>query len=247
MKIYSFTITYRPDQDEFNDAYPAGIMAVDSITGEMLFTALPADHPAAPFDHDDLVVDELMEFFEDMKQWLIEMDRKQGAALLDGPLNFTDRIDMEQNPDIEADDLDTGVLQLLRDHVLAGLGHTEVVYHAFSIVRRMGPEENYPLAVFVLDPVNWHFAGRVFGEHNPYLPRLPRQQRRAIDREMAKFIRKLERGSIQAAFEGLDRPRFGVFSIDDYQAVTSQHAIDQALADLDEIYLDTDGDVDLAG
>lgn len=235
MTIHSFTITYQPDIDE-DYAYPAGILAMCGETGETLLAALQADHPAAPAEHDQTVVDEVMEFFEDTKRWFVEMGRNEEAAFLDAPFFSYERISLDENPDIEADDLDTGVVTLMGRHVLHGLGYAESVYQTFSIVYRVGSEKNYPLALFAYDVAGGRLAGMLIGKPNPYLPRLPRQQRRAIDREMTKFARKFVRGDIQGAFSGLDRPRFGVFIIDDYQAVSPEHAVEQAVADLDEIH-----------
>lgn len=245
MTIHSFTITYRPDTED-DYTYPAGIMAICGETGEIVCAALPADHAAAPVEHSQTAVDEIMAFYAEMEQWFDAMGHDAESAFMESPLTRYECIWMEDNPVIEADDLDTGVITLLGRHVLEGLGHTEAVYQTFSIVYRVSTDENYPLAVFAYDPVQGRFTIEVLGKENAYLPRLSRQQRRAIDREMAKFVRKMERGDVQGALDGLDRPRFGVFTIDDYQAVSPWHALEQAMADLDEIHLDTGGGAGLA-
>ena len=245
MTIHSYTIIYQPDTDY---EYPAGIMAISAETGETVFAALSIDHPAAPVGHDQTVVDEITGFFQEMEQWLLALERGEYNELIDAPFAHTHNIHLEPNPEIEADDLDTGALTLLRQHVLEELGHVETVYEAFSIVYRLSEHENYPLAIFVYDAAGGRLGGTIIGHPNPYLPRLSRQQRRAIDRQMTKFIRKFERCDFQGAFAGLDRPRFGVFAIDTYYAVSQDHAVEQAVADLDEIHFGAGGSsADLAG
>lgn len=240
MTIHSYTIIYQPDTDTDYE-YPAGIMAISAETGETLFVGLPEDHPAAPVGHDQTVVDEITEFFEGMKGWLVARGRGERAELIDDPLDHAHHIHLEPNPEIEADDLDTGTITLLSRHVLEELGYVESLYQTFCIVYRVSEYEGYPLAIFAQDVSGGGLEGMVIGKPNPYLPRFSRQQRRAIDREMTKFARKFVRGDIQGAFAGLDRPRFGVFTIDDYRAVSPEHAVEQAVADLDEIHFGAAG------
>lgn len=240
MTIHSYTIIYQPDTDTDYE-YPAGIMAMSAETGETLFVGLPEDHPAAPVGHDETVADEITEFFEEMRGWLAAVGRGERAELIDDPLSHIHHIHLEPNPAIEADDLDTGTVTLLSRHVLEELGYVESLYQTFCIVYRVSEYEGYPLAIFAHDVSGGNLEGMVIGNPNPYLPRLSRQQRRAIDREMAKFARKFVRGDVQSAFDGLDRPRFGVFTLDDYQAVSPEHAVEQAVADLEEIHFGAAG------
>lgn len=240
MTIHSYTIIFQPDTDTDYE-YPAGIMAISAKTGETVFVGLPDDHAAAPVEHDHTAAEEIADFFGEMEQWLAALDRGEKDKLIDAPFAHVHNIRLEPNPDIEADDLDTGALTLVGRHVLEELGHVEAVYQAFSIVYRPSADEHYPLAIFVYDAAGGRLGGTIIGHPNPYLPRLSRQQRRAIDREMTKFIRKFERCDFQGAFAGLDRPRFGVFTIDTYDAVSPDHAVEQAVADLDEIHFGAGG------
>lgn len=239
MKIVSYTFHYQPDIDD-DYTYPAAIMATDTTTGEILCVTLTEDHPAAPIGHDEYVVDEFNDLFDALKIWRETEDDALSPGCVECGIDTSDgfgSIVGFPNPDVEADDLDTGVLALLDTHVLRPLGFRQVLYQTFTVDYRPNADEHYPLAIFTYDESIGRFTAQSIADPNPFLPPLSRQQRRAIRREMEKFYKKLTRGDVQAALDGLDRPRFGVFKIDDYDAVTPDEAMHRGLADLSEYRL----------
>lgn len=248
MLINTYTFHYQPDID---DAYsfPVAVMAFNSKAGEITITALDPDHPAAPWQHDEVVV----EHIEDIINGFVESAEKRmhiASLLRDGypvdPYGLdgieegypVGTLTLTANPPLVAEDTRQAVDLMMDGFVLPSLGYYPEMYETFTVDYRPNEEEHYPLIVCTYDEENGRLTGRTLGDLNPFLPRLSRQQRRQIAREMGKFLSKIQRGDAQAALEGLDRPRFGVFKLDHHRAMTPEEALDWAEETLWDLYAD---------
>lgn len=235
MRIPSFTFYFQPDFGGTDGGYveplPVAIMAADPATGEVVVPIMEADHPAAPEWYSEEMASDVSQRIESFTK-----------SALSGSISEVDvlgrEITVEENPVVEADDVDAALVRLKDIHVDEPLGYRRAVYETFTIDYRPKEDrsdEHYPLAIFAYDVAGGRFTGIGLPEPNPFLPRLTRQQRRAIKRELEKLYTRLDRGDAQGALDNLDRPRFGVFKIDDYEASSPDEAMQMGLLDLTEI------------
>lgn len=227
MKIHSHTFYYLPNLDD-NLYYPAAVMASDIETGDTLFAVLKTCNPVAPPEHTPAVVDACHALFAEYTT-----NFEQGIPFHE--VVPGDHFVVYCNPDVEADDLETGTNTLMDIHVVEPLELIAPVYATFTVDYRIG-EKHYPLGIFAYDAIGGRFTGSTFGTPNPFLPALPRKQRRVVEREMLKFARALDSGDVQGALDRLDRPRFGVFHLDDFKVSSAESALQMGMMDLTALY-----------
>ena len=228
MTFHSHTFHYQPDlNDDYR--YPAAIMVTDLSTGETVSAIPRVDHPAAPAAHDARAVAALHKLIDEFYA-----NFSIGIPFHEVPTG--DHITCECNPDVEGDDIDAALIMLMQVHVTGPAQLAAGAYETFTIDYRPNQTEHYPLAIFSYHPASGRFTGFALEEPNPFLPRLNRQQRRTIQREMDAFFRRLNAGNAQEALGRLDRPRFGVFRIDHYHARNIHQALKLGISDLYTAY-----------
>lgn len=134
---------------------------------------------------------------------------------------------------------------------LMAMDHNETdqesrLFPAFCIEFQPDPRvDPFPIAVFVLDPVDGYLAGGDFGPYNPFAPRsFNRAQRRYVDRQLALFTRKLTKLAALGPEGGLKRvrareimgPRFRTEGLPSMVATDVHEAMNQASVYLSEYW-----------
>lgn len=250
MLINTYTFHYQPDIDD-TYSFPIGVMAFDSKAGKMVGTVLEPDHPAAPWQHDEVVIEHLEDIINGIFRQSAEKRMQTASLLRDGyPVNpygvhgvgeidegdMVGAITLKAQPPILAKSPQNAVDLMMDGLVLPLLGYYPETFESFTVDYWPNEEEHYPLVVCAYNEENGRLTGRSLGDPSPFLPPLPRKQRRQIAREMDKFFRKIQRGDAKAALDGLDRTRFGVFKLDNHRAMTPDDALDWAVETLWDLY-----------
>ncbi|GAB3082719.1 hypothetical protein [Corynebacterium aquatimens] len=235
MYIGSFTIHYTPTEHyDAADSFPVGIIAFELETGERITRLLEPDSAAAPEWYCESLARDIE---EEINEFLLDSNTSLVNEF--GQIMVGSDIELTLNRPLGVSDFEAGMALLMQTYVTRALGHEYKTYETFSLDFRTNikKDEHFPIAVFSYCAPTGEFSAAWLNDENPFEPaRLNRSQRKHIQRQTEEFMANMDSDNIQIAFNNIRRPQFGIFKIDEFQAMSSGQALDIAIDDLKKLW-----------